>query len=84
MTNMANTRKSKIVGIIRNKWFVKGFNDYKNGLPFDETMPSSEQWTYERGRLFGVVYNKPLKFGKTVSRDACWAFSYFYNKKAII
>jgi hypothetical protein len=84
MTNMANVRKTKIVGMIRNKWFVKGFNDCKKNLPFDETMPPSEQWPYERGRLFGAVYNKPIKFGKKVSIDACWAFADLYNEKAII
>ena len=84
MTNMPNTTKTKVVGIIRNKWFVKGFNDYKNNLPFDESIPSFYQWTYERGRLFGVLYNKPIKFGKKVSPDAVETFSWFYNIKAII
>ena len=84
MTNTAKTRKSKIVGMIKNKWFVKGFNDYKNNLPFDESMPEWEQWTYERGRLFGAAYNKPIKFGKRVSIDACWAFADLYREKVIL
>lgn len=35
----------------------------------------NERWFYERGRLFGMLYNGPLKYGRSLNNDAVWAFN---------
>lgn len=69
--------------------FRKGFDDARNGVPYDYDVYNEQQhnglrWSYERGRLFGMSYDRPLKYGKEVSPYAIQAFAVAYMNKEII
>lgn len=57
--------------------FVRGFNEARSGKPFDYDAFAGDlrnQWEYERGRLFGHIYDGDLKRGIHVTLDAQRAF----------
>lgn len=70
------TKTTSLKSVIHRASFVRGFNDVKKGLgmdydaytgPFDDT---NDRWAYERGRLFGFLFNGRLKDGKRVTWEA--------------
>ncbi len=65
--------------------FKRGFNEVKKGKPFDaDGLRLHEQWHYERGRLFGVLYNGQLKNGRYVLTAAIMACAEAFRDKAIL
>lgn len=68
--------------LLGSRHFGRGFREVKAGIPFnDDGLQIHEQWPYERGRLFGVVYNGQLKQGRTVLTAAIYAAAYAYKDK---
>jgi hypothetical protein len=50
--------------IMRHPDFAVGFDDIRNGRPFDpDRAHTNDSWAYERGRLFGAIapLNMPLR-----------------------
>jgi hypothetical protein len=73
--------------IMRTKHFVRGFKEVKAGKPFDyDFCPdnSTDLWAYERGRLFALVYDGPVKSGNRLLQSAVNAFGEAYWNKSII
>jgi hypothetical protein len=81
------TRNVKCETIMRSKYFVRGFKEVKAGKPFDYDFcpdDSNDLWDYERGRLFSLVFDGPIKSGNRVLRSAVLAFSSAYWNGSII
>ena len=75
--------KSTWRSLLGSKQFGRGFREVKAGIPFnDDGLQIHEQWPYERGRLFGVVYNGQLKQGRTVLMAAIRAAIEAHKDKA--
>jgi hypothetical protein len=81
------TRNVTCKSIIRNKEFVRGFKEIKEGKPFDYDFcpyDPNDLWAYERGRLFGLVFDGPIKSGNRVLQSAQFAFSQAYWNGSVI
>lgn len=83
-----STKTVKIKSILARKEFRLGYEDALNGFGFRkeyEKYDTSEQWTYERGRLFAVaskgavkIYNKAVGRGRPAVRfEALFTFASF-------
>jgi len=71
-----STKTCTLRSVMRSAAFTKGHKDALHGKPFDyDAYPdTNDQWAYERGRLFAMVYKYPVKDGKTITYDALYAF----------
>ena len=75
-TQQTRTRKVTLSAILSRAAFRKGFEDKRKGRAWDDTIRDPrEQWSYERGRLFGCVFSGRLKQGRTVTREALAAYA---------
>ena len=75
-TQQTRTRKVTLSAILSRAAFRKGFEDRRAGRAWDDTIRDPrEQWSYERGRLFGCVFSGRLKQGRTVTREALGAYA---------
>lgn len=63
--------------------FVKGFKEVRAGKPFNYDLPVSS-WSYERGRLFGIVYSGNIKDGNRVLMAAIIAAAEMTRDKTMI
>ena len=79
------TTSTTILGIMRSAPFVTGFNEARTGKPlrYEAYTVTNQQWAYERGRQFGLIFDGPLKFGNTVNRGAALQFSMALGRKEI-
>lgn len=82
------TRQAGFRTIMRTAAFVKGFKEARKGLPMDYDCFSGHgetnaRWNYERGRLFGPLFNGPLKEGPRITWPAYAAFRDAYNAHLI-
>ncbi len=73
---------------MRSKYFILGFNDYRNSKPFREIVDRNKsfQFNYERGRHFAAACPEidRVKDGKTITYEALDAcYSCFLNKEMI-
>lgn len=67
------------------KAFGQGFREVRAGKPFsDDGLSYSDQWHYERGRLFGIVYAGKIKDGNRVIFAAIYAASEAFRDKSLI
>jgi hypothetical protein len=76
-----------IKSILWRSAFRKGFEDARNGIPYDYEIfkdNMGDRWTYERGRQFGMLYKGKLKYGKEVSGDAIHQFARAVASRVII
>jgi hypothetical protein len=73
--------------IIHKAPFVRGFKEVQDDIPMDYDAYCDsivDREGYERGRMFGYIYNGPLKYGKKVSYEAQNAlYSAFYTGSLI-
>jgi hypothetical protein len=55
--------------IVASHEFARGFEDVRNGLPFN---PDNGNWDYERGRCFGLIapIDMPLRIGRALNPQA--------------
>ncbi len=80
-------RMVKPYQIIHRAAFVRGFKEVLKGVPMDYDVYCDERRdreSYERGRLFGMVYRGPLKDGKIVTYQAQVALNDAFNMGAVI
>jgi hypothetical protein len=88
MTRQVETKLGGFRGVMRSGAFVRGFNEARKGKPMDydayqETGQTNARWAYERGRLFGLLFNGPLKEGPRITWPAYAAFRDAYNARLI-
>ena len=73
--------------IIHPATFVRGFNEALKGIPMDYDAyndNASDRESYERGRLFGMVFKGPLKIGKKASYQAQVALCDAFGRRMVI
>lgn len=70
------TKAGKPESAMRSAPFVRGFKEARAGKPLNyEAFPyTGDQWQYERGRQFALMYNGALKDGARLTYDARRAF----------
>ena len=80
------TKTCTLRSVMRTAAFIKGHKDALQGKPFsyDAYPDLNDQWSYERGRLFGAIYKYPVKEGKTITYDALYAFANAWNANLIM
>jgi hypothetical protein len=81
-------------GLMRDKYFLRGYNDVSKNRGWDKEYDSwytGAQWNYERGRQFAAATASKLPpkvktmSGKVIlSRDAQWAFGDLFRENAIM
>lgn len=87
MIRQVHTKKTTIPGIIRSAPFVQGYAEVKAGKPLNpDAFPDdvNKQWNYERGRLFGHLFDGPLKKGRALNFGAVVHFGQAVANKAIM
>jgi hypothetical protein len=85
MIRQVKTKTTTIKGIMRSAPFVRGFNEARTGvaLDYDAYADTNHQWSYERGRQFGLIFDGPLKFKNTVNLGAALQLSLAIGRKEI-
>lgn len=89
MTRQVETKQTGLRGIMRSAPFVRGFNEARAGLPMDyeayqERGQTNARWSYERGRMFGILWQGPLKNGHKVSFYAYDHMCHMKQRRLII
>lgn len=70
------TRNVGILKYMQSKSFAEGFLEARVGKPFDYgRVALKDDFRYELGRQFGMVYAGPIKSGNTIDRRAAIALS---------
>lgn len=79
------TKMAGIQSIMRSAAFVVGFNEVRKGRPlnYEAFADPNSQWNYERGRQFSLIFNGPLKKGRTLNIGAVLYFSQAVGMKEI-
>ena len=79
------TKTTTIKGIMRSAPFVRGFTEARKGvaLDYDAYADTNQQWSYERGRQFGMIFDGPLKIGQSVNLGAALQLSLAIGRKEI-
>ena len=69
--------------IVGDPAFALGFEEARNGLPFN---PDNDDWNYERGRCFGLIapLDMPLRIGRKLNPKAVALADAAFNRKALI
>ena len=69
---IAIIKKVPLARVMRSAQFVRGFMEAKQGKPlqYDAYSDTNPQWYYERGRLFGFMFEGNLKNGSKVTWPA--------------
>jgi len=88
MTAQVSTKGTGMRGVIRSAAFVRGFNEARSGVAMDydayqERGQTNTRWDYERGRLLGLIYQGPLKYGHRVADTAVRALSEAYRQRLV-
>jgi hypothetical protein len=86
MIRQIQTKSTTTTAVIRSRAFVKGFNEVKAGKPlnYDAFLDSNDQWNYERGRQFALLFNGALKKGAKVTHTAALMLGIELHRKSII
>jgi hypothetical protein len=79
------TKQTTILGIMRSAPFVIGFNEGRTGQPlrYEAYDNMNQQWAYERGRQFSIIFDGPLKKGHAVNLGAAVCFAMAITSKEI-
>ena len=72
MSNESNRVDVPLSKVLRSRPFGRGFSAYRNGetLDPDAFHRTSDQWAYERGRMFAAWYAGALRSNRRLSYDA--------------
>ena len=86
MIRQVQTKNTTCTAVIRSKAFVLGFTEVRNGkaLNYDAFRDANDQWNYERGRQFALLFPGKIKFGAKVSQAAAWSLGLELHNKSII
>jgi hypothetical protein len=77
MIRQVKTENRKGQSVMRGAAFVRGFKEARKGKPLDyDAYPhnTNQQWDYERGRQFALVYAGALKQGSRLTYEAQVSF----------
>jgi hypothetical protein len=79
----AETKAASVKTIMRDPWFQYGLDEIRSGKAFN---PESDQWGYERGRLFGTLapLNMPLKIDGKINPQALRLCELAFERRYII
>jgi hypothetical protein len=79
------TSQTTILGIMRSSPFVTGFNEGRTRSPlrYEAYTDTNQQWAYERGRQFALIFDGPLKKGRAVNRGAALQLAMAIGRKEI-
>jgi hypothetical protein len=85
MTGQVSTKNTGLRGVMRSAAFVRGFYEARANVPMDydayqELGQTNTRWAYERGRLFGLLFQGPLKHGHRVSPTAVYEMKAAYSR----
>jgi hypothetical protein len=88
MTKQVGTKRVGLRGVMRSAAFVRGFNEARSGVAMDydayqERGQTNTRWDYERGRLLGLIYQGPLKYGHRVADSAVRAMHDAYHQRLV-
>jgi hypothetical protein len=89
MAQGSKTHMVKLKTVMHTAAFVRGFKEVLSGIPMDydvynDSDASNDRFSYERGRMFGHVYNGKLKNGRRVTYEALAAMNdAVYNRVVI-
>jgi hypothetical protein len=74
-TAQTQTKGVSFKSVMTTAAFNRGVKEARSGKPldYDAYKVTNEQWAYERGRQFGLVYSGQIKEGRTVLREAVFA-----------
>ena len=80
------TESGKPESAMRSAPFVRGFKEARAGKPLNyEAFPfTNDQWQYERGRAFALIFDGALKDGARLTYDARRAFHNALRERVII
>lgn len=81
------THRVTLRTVLRRASFVQGHRSMLQGKPLDYNFhlrDPNEQWAYERGRQFALLYPHPIKAGRKIRTDALWAYAGALRRKEII
>jgi hypothetical protein len=69
--------------IVGSKEFALGFEEARNGLPFN---PDIDSWNYERGRCFGFIapLDMSLRIGRKLNPKAVKLADAAFSRKLLI
>jgi hypothetical protein len=83
VAKQAETKATSIKTIMRDPWFQYGLDEIRGGKAFN---PESDQWGYERGRLFGALapLNMPLKIDGKINPQALLLCERAFERRYII
>jgi hypothetical protein len=86
MIRQVQTTNTTTTAIIRSAAFVKGFNEVKARKPlnYDAFRDANDQWNYERGRQFALLFHGAIKRGAKVSQAAALMLGVEIHRKSII
>lgn len=87
MRKQVQTKQTGILGVMRTAAFSTGFKEARSGKPIRYDAyehDANGQWNYERGRIFGLIFNGPLKVGKAINRGAALQFGIAIDQKIIL
>jgi hypothetical protein len=97
MPRQVPTKRVKMSTIMGRADFIMGMRDAASGKPIRDQWESrtnagvgSEQWSYERGRMFWVwlkskgMHETPIKQGRTICDWAKREFITAYRERAIL
>jgi hypothetical protein len=71
-TAQTTTKGVSFKSVMTTAAFNRGVREARSGKPleYDAYTETNQQWAYERGRQFGLIYAGPVKEGRTVTREA--------------
>ncbi len=88
MTGNFNSKQVSLRSCMRSKYFILGFNDYRQGKPFKEITDRNKnfQFNYERGRQFAAACPDVVKVkdGRTINSIAYHEASVLFSLKHIL
>ena len=78
MAAQVKTRTVSFKSVMRTAAFMRGVREARAGIPMDydayeNGLNTDNQWSYERGRQFGLLYSGNVKDGGRVRWDAVYA-----------
>jgi hypothetical protein len=80
------TQQVTLRTLMRRKSFVHGHRSVLRGQPldYDAYRDTNQQWSYERGRQFALLFPHPIKSGQTVRNAAVSEYGRALRERAIL
>ena len=72
MASQLKTKYGKASTAMRSAAFVRGFKESRAGKPlnYDAYTDTTDQWNYQRGRQFALIYDGILKNGAKLTHQS--------------